>query len=431
MLRLLHVLAFALLVISASQLLPRSALADVLILESNVQGLERGRVLSDTERLTVPAGRHVKVLRPGGDTQYINGPYDRVVRDITRGEPMNRQIWQRFRDEIGGTIGGTDGGRGRTGESRPEQRPFGGPPPTEHKAARDGNEKDCVSRDVCTPVLILFGTNRQRQDTLEHISFGPERGKQLALGTALVTVPKSHGRGEVERPSYWDLWDLLTGLKQDPRRHFVIAKDGVRIFESTADFINEMRSTRQGLHQFRDHAFAFVHGFNVSFEDALYRTAQIAFDLGARVNGVYEPFGLPFLYSWPSQGTFNGYGADEDSARLSLDHLKEFLQLVVDKSDAKNLHLIAHSMGNQPLLHVLEELAKDNRKVVFITLAKQFEGEARRFRASSLRGGGSGPLRSAITRISWPARPLARPAWQRDRRTPGQTPDRIAEGARG
>jgi hypothetical protein len=83
------------------------ARAEVLVLESNVQGLERGRELSDRQRLTVPAGRHVKVLRPGGDTQYINGPYDRVVRDITRGEPINWQIWQRFRGEIGGTVGGT------------------------------------------------------------------------------------------------------------------------------------------------------------------------------------------------------------------------------------------------------------------------------------------------------------------------------------
>lgn len=85
------------------------ARAEVLVLESNVQGLERGRELSDRERLTVPAGRHVKVLRPGGDTQYISGPYDGVVRDITRGEPINMPIWQRFRDEVGGTLGGTVG----------------------------------------------------------------------------------------------------------------------------------------------------------------------------------------------------------------------------------------------------------------------------------------------------------------------------------
>ena len=59
-------------------------------------------------------------------------------------------------------------------------------------------------------------------------------------------------------------------------------------------------------------------------------------------------------------------------------------------------------------------------------------GEAPGLRASSLRVGCSAPLRSAIAIVSWPpARPPAGRAWRRDRRTPGQTPDRIAEGARG
>src|SRR5262249_35137788 len=63
---------------------------------------------------------------------------------------------------------------------------------------------------------------------------------------------------------------------------------------------------------------------------------------------------------------------------------------------------------------------------------RAIRGEAPGFRASSLRGGGSGPLRSGIAIVSWPpARPPEGRAWRRDRRTPGQTPDRIAEGARG
>src|SRR5262249_24393540 len=99
--------------------------------------------------------------------------------------------------------------------------------------------------------------------------------------------------------------------------------------------------------------------------NALYRTAQIAFDLGVAANGNHTPFGVPYLYSWPSQGAMKAYGADEDSARLALDYLKEFLQLVVDKSGSKNLHLIAHSMGNQVLLHVFEQIAARNPQVIF------------------------------------------------------------------
>ena len=43
---------------------------------------------------------------------------------------------------------------------------------------------------------------------------------------------------------------------------------------------------------FPKQVFVFVHGFNVSFENALRRTAQIAYDLNFD--------GAPFLFSWPS-----------------------------------------------------------------------------------------------------------------------------------
>ena len=45
----------------------------------------------------------------------------------------------------------------------------------------------------------------------------------------------------------------------------------------------------------------FIHGFNVPFEDAIYRTAQLAHDL--------DFDGAPILYSWPSRGTMLGYVA--------------------------------------------------------------------------------------------------------------------------
>jgi esterase/lipase superfamily enzyme len=53
---------------------------------------------------------------------------------------------------------------------------------------------------------------------------------------------------------------------------------------------------------FPKQAFVFVHGFNVSFENALRRTAQIAYDLNFD--------GAPFLFSWPGGDVefFDGRG---------------------------------------------------------------------------------------------------------------------------
>jgi len=88
--------------------------ADVLILESNVEGFKRGQQLSDEQRLSVPAGGHIKLLRPAGDVEDISGPFNRLVSDLTRGEPINTNIWDTIKrqlsiggDSKGGSVGAT------------------------------------------------------------------------------------------------------------------------------------------------------------------------------------------------------------------------------------------------------------------------------------------------------------------------------------
>jgi esterase/lipase superfamily enzyme len=50
---------------------------------------------------------------------------------------------------------------------------------------------------------------------------------------------------------------------------------------------------------------------------------------------------------------------DFDSARLAVGHLTNFLQLVASRSGAKHIHLIAHSMGNWPLLEALDKFTAE------------------------------------------------------------------------
>ena len=102
----------------------------------------------------------------------------------------------------------------------------------------------------------------------------------------------------------------------------------------------------------KDHnAFIFIHGYNVSFEDAARRTAQIAYDLGFD--------GAPVFYSWPSQGTFKGYLIDETNIEWTQVHLRRFLDEFVAHTEATNIYLIAHSMGNRALLRAFSTLVAD------------------------------------------------------------------------
>ena len=211
---------------------------------------------------------------------------------------------------------------------------------------------------------IFFGTDRKLQRDPKRIQFTADRAVRLQLGRAIVTVPKAKARkpGEITLPRWWERVFLGVPRDGDPAKHFTILPDGFELYTSTTDFVSAVRKHMQEAGDYGDHAFVFVHGFNMSFDAALFRTAQIAYDLGYDANdGMHVPFGTAFLYSWPSGGDLTDYLYDADSARLAADHLHKFLDLIVSKSGVGHVHLIAHSMGNVALLNALQKFAETPR----------------------------------------------------------------------
>ena len=89
----------------------------------------------------------------------------------------------------------------------------------------------------------------------------------------------------------------------------------------------------------------FVHGYNCSFDDAAFRTAQIAHDLSFS--------GAPIFYSWPSSASVPKYSVDEQQAEWSQTNLTNFLDAFFDRIDAEQIHLIAHSMSNRALTRAI------------------------------------------------------------------------------
>ena len=89
-------------------------------------------------------------------------------------------------------------------------------------------------------------------------------------------------------------------------------------------------------------AFIFLHGFNVTFEEAALRTAQLGCDLAIP--------GVTAFYSWPSRGEVAGYTADEATIEASERYIAEFLEGFLERSGAKRVNLFAHGLGNRGLL---------------------------------------------------------------------------------
>jgi esterase/lipase superfamily enzyme len=200
-----------------------------------------------------------------------------------------------------------------------------------------------------TVVRVFYATDRAvvaEGFSLRYLGTKTEKGG-LAYGSCEVSIPETHTIAEIERPSIWRM-----EFHADPEKHMILQKveseQKDRFFRDLSGSVSASPSKE---------AFVFVHGYNVSFEDAAIRTAQLAYDFGFK--------GAPILYSWPSEGRLLGYFADEKSVADTVGDLKQFLQDVATSSGATTVHLIAHSMGNRALLAAVSELAADARFTSF------------------------------------------------------------------
>lgn len=168
--------------------------------------------------------------------------------------------------------------------------------------------------------------------------YGNDRG-ELELGVCQVTIPKEHKTGEMERPSIFRLQ-----LREDPRRHIML----LTVEQKAEDeFFTAMKARIDD--STKKEVMVFVHGFNVTFEEAAMRTAQLAYDL--KIDGA------PVFFSWPSQGGLLRYAVDETNVAWSVPHLKDFLVSVARRSGAQSVNVIAHSMGNRALAAALQILS--------------------------------------------------------------------------
>jgi esterase/lipase superfamily enzyme len=176
--------------------------------------------------------------------------------------------------------------------------------------------------------------------------YGNERGL-LEMGVCEVSIPPEHKVGELESTSIWRL-----EFRKDESKH-VVLRNATQMEPDT--YFSELKQRVSGSPR-RD-AFVFVHGFNVSFENAARRTAQIAYDLN------FE--GAPIFFSWPSQAGPLQYTVDKENSEWAASDIKDFLKELAQRGGAEQIHLVAHSMGNRALTYALRALASEIQQPLF------------------------------------------------------------------
>ncbi len=197
------------------------------------------------------------------------------------------------------------------------------------------------------PVQAFYATNRN--DTgIANVShkYGHERDI-MTYGIAQVTIPHDHRIGKF----------ILSSFDREQRQQLeyldlsALSRDELLSRLSQAVAASKEKTL-----------LIYVHGFNVTFNEAARGIGQIANDLDFK--------GCSLFFSWPSQGNVSGYVDDEATILWAEKDLVKLLDEVALNSGSKSIYLMGHSMGTRVLTRAFLELIqkKPDQKVHFKSL---------------------------------------------------------------
>lgn len=188
---------------------------------------------------------------------------------------------------------------------------------------------------------VLFATNRviDRKEAELSRQLTSKRSAELTYGAAHVRVPEGHVLGAAERPLSISVFGVtLLKTAEIERQHFILRD--LKLFDATKAG-DVLRGSKERA------AMIFVHGYNTTFEDGIFRTAQLAYDTRFQ--------GTPIAFIWPSKGGFADYDYDRESVLFSSEAFLQLLGLIQKDGAIEKLYLIAHSMGNHIVLEALAQ----------------------------------------------------------------------------
>lgn len=193
-------------------------------------------------------------------------------------------------------------------------------------------ERAAMAAEAGVREVVFVGTSRAEEGG----GFGFDRADAASFLRYDILVPFERAPGEVTWPR--------SAERADPVTDFLTLDD--RKYADAADFRADLRGAmdRRGA---RD-VVVYVHGFNNTMAESVYRVAQMHYDL--KVPGV------AVHYAWPSRGSALAYVYDRDSALFGRDGLEELLDEVA-RAGARRIVIVAHSMGGAVAMETLRQAA--------------------------------------------------------------------------
>lgn len=217
---------------------------------------------------------------------------------------------------------------------------------------------------------IIYVTDRQPETSKKGVmKFGPDRSKSLRFGTARVKIGEDETWDEIVSAANADIRRVKlkeTVQEISPKGAFpetpllFKVENGIAIIDPAQK--QAFETAREG---FKSHVreslsksrkkevIVFIHGFNVTFNEAIYT-----------VNDIYHYSGrdaVPISYTWPAHRNLLAYFQDQNSASYTVYHLKEFLRTLMSMEEIENIHVVAHSLGTVATTTALRELLIETR----------------------------------------------------------------------
>ncbi|WP_245519690.1 alpha/beta hydrolase [Mesorhizobium sp. M2E.F.Ca.ET.219.01.1.1] len=190
-------------------------------------------------------------------------------------------------------------------------------------------------------VDMLVATTRKPSDNSGRLYSG-DRGTAISLNEIVVSIPPDRNRtvGKIQ-------WPLL--VKPDPEKEFAVLSVGK--IASQRAVLEWVRKNRNGKRQ----VLIFVHGFNNTYADAVFRFAQIVHDTGTDA--------APILFTWPSRGDPFDYLYDKESTIYSRRALEDLILQATRSPDVADVTILAHSMGAWLTAEALRDIAMRDQTI--------------------------------------------------------------------